>query len=267
MNRLNDCVALVTGGAQGIGLGIVKTLLAAGSKVAIADLQFENSPEFLQSSIPDNNKCIQIISDISTEDGCRHAVDACINKFGKLDIIVNNAAPGRNRNLLGELTGSDWEIHSQIVLQSVTRLTEHALPYLKDAENAVIVNISSTTARSIASGQCTWPYHVSKAGLEHLTRYLACTLGQYGIRVNAVAPGLVDRDVGYKLSDNPANYHIIKSSVPLSRAGTSKDIGQTVVFLCSDSSAYITGQTLVVDGGLGIKEVFGAVLESTNKNK
>jgi len=265
MNGLKNRVALVTGGAQGIGLGIVDALLSEGIKVAIVDLEFNDSLEQSLTSIVDNKNITKITCDISTEDGCSNAIDAAVAAFGRLDFIVNNAAPGRNRDLLGKLSGSDWEKHSQIVLHAVTRLTEYALPLLKASDNAAIVNISSTTAQSIATGQCTWSYHISKAGLEHLTKYLACSLGQYGIRVNAVAPGLVDRSTGHKLSDNPTNSHIINSIVPLSRAGTAKDIGRTVAFLCSDFSAYITGQTLVVDGGLGLKEVFGATLEAVSQ--
>jgi len=109
---------------------------------------------------------------------------------------------------------------------------------------------------------CSWAYHVSKAGLNQLTRWLAIRLGSRGIRVNAVAPGMVDRDVGAKLTDNAEARATVEAVIPLGRAGSANDIAQAVVFLCSKQSSYITGQVLTVDGGMGANEVFGASLRA-----
>ena len=200
---------------------------------------------------------VAITADVTARDGCDRAVAETVAAFGGLDLLVNNAAPGRDRSLIGQLEGRDWQAHAELVLCAVTMLTEAALVHLA-ARPGAIVNVSSVTAQAIMARFCTWPYHVSKAGLEQLTRYLACRLGEDGIRVNAVAPSLVDRSVGRKLSDDPEAAAVVRATVPLRRAGTAMDIGEAVAFLGSDRASYITGQVLAVDGGIGCRDVFDA---------
>ncbi len=262
MARHLNKVALVTGGAQGIGAGIVKVLHEQGASIAIVDRQEEKAAAFANKLSRPDQKVIAVAADISTESGCRAAVDAVVDGFGSLDMLVNNAAPGRDKAHIGQLTGADWEDHDAIVLQATAWLSDHAAPFLRQSASPAIVNISSVTASAIAPEQCSWPYHVSKSGLEQLTRYLACRLGPDNIRVNAVAPGLVDRDEGMKISDNPKNRKIIDAIVPLKRAATAREIGQIVSFLCSDEASYLTGQILTADGGMGVREVFGAALSA-----
>lgn len=256
-------VALVTGGAQGIGAGICEGLVSAGAAVAIVDLQRDKAERLASRLKKGGGRIVSITADIATARGCRSAVSQSIRVLGGFDILVNNAAPGRNREMLGKIAGVDWTLHEKVVLQAVARLTEAALPHLTSSGKGVVVNVSSAVASSIAIDHCSWPYHVSKAGLNQLTRWLASLLGPRGIRVNAVAPGLVDRDVGPKLSDNPACRAVVQAVVPLRRAGRASDIAQSVVFLCSEQAAYITGQVLTVDGGLGLEEVFGSSLRAS----
>lgn len=256
--QLNGRCALVTGAAQGIGAGIARSLAASGARIAVVDLQGDEANRLAREI-----GGIAVVADLATRAGCGHAVREAVSQFGRLDIIVNNAAPARNRSLIGEIEGSDWDAHATIVLQAAAWLIEAAHAHL--GRGASIVNVSSATASSIAEDQCTWPYHVSKAGLDQFTRYFACRLGGEGIRVNAVAPALVDRDVGRRLSDDPAMARVIRATVPLRRAGSASDIGNAVAFLCSDAASYITGQVLTVDGGLGAREVFGAGVRSINE--
>ena len=247
--------ALVTGGAQGIGAGIARVLAEQGARVSIVDLQSEKAAETAAEIDAQS-----ITADIATAEGCAAAVTETVDVLGGLDLLVNNAAPGRNRDLLGQIAGPDWPAHADMVLAAVARLSEAAEPHL--GPGASIVNISSMTAQSVAPEHCSWPYHVSKAGLDHLTRWLACQLGPKGIRVNAVAPALVDRDRGPKLTDNIDAKRIIGQIVPLGRAGKARDVGNAVAFLASDMASYITGQVLTLDGGLGVREVFGAAMRS-----
>lgn len=258
--RHQDKVALVTGGAQGIGAGIVKVLVERGARVAIVDKNAETAAAYAATLSNSDQHVVSIQADISTEEGCRSAVNDVIASFGALDMLVNNAAPGRNKAHIGRLDGPDWQAHAEVVLQGAARLAEASLPHLRKASMPAIVNISSVTAAAVAPEQCSWPYHVSKAGLEQMTRYLASQFGGDNIRVNAVAPGLVDREGGMKISDNPENRKIIEAIVPLKRAATAEEIGAIVSFLCSEDASYITGQVLVADGGMGIRENFGASL-------
>lgn len=262
MLPLKGMRALVTGGAQGIGAGICAGLAAAGAAVAVVDRQVGKAQNIATQIVARGGMAIAVSADIISEDGCRRAVNDSVAGLGGLDILVNCAAPGRNRTMLGKLIGADWDIHQEIVLNAAVTLAEAATDHLAASGCGVIVNISSVTSTSVGVDHCSWPYHVSKAGLDQLTRWLAVSLGGRGIRVNAVAPGLVDRDVGPKLTDNSQHRATIEAVVPLGRAGSAHDIAQAVVFLSSDQSAYITGQVLIVDGGLGVGEVFATSLRA-----
>jgi 3-oxoacyl-[acyl-carrier protein] reductase len=257
---LQGMCAMVTGGADGIGAAICRGLALAGAAVAVVDLKVESEQFVVAKICSDGGNAIYIGADISDEAACADAVQTCVEKLGGLNILVNCAAPGRNRSMLGKLAQTDWGLHQQVVLSAAANLTNAALEHLTVGGHGAVVNISSVTGAAIAVDQCSWPYHVSKAGLDQLTRWLAVRLGERGIRVNAIAPGLVDRDAGPKLTDNPEHRAIIKSVVPLQRAGRGEDIANAVVFLSSRQSSYMTGQVLTVDGGLGVNEVFGASL-------
>ncbi|MBS0546251.1 MAG: SDR family oxidoreductase [Proteobacteria bacterium] len=251
--------AVVTGGAQGIGAGIVRGLAEAGATVTIVDRQSDKARALAEASGPG---LVVVTADIGSAEGCRQAISQARDAMGGLDILVNNAAPARNREMIGRIADVDWADHESIVLHAAAAIAESALDDLVASGHGAIVNVSSILATSIGADQSSLAYHVSKAGLNQFTRWLAVRCGASGVRVNAVAPGLVDRDVGHKLTANPVNKKIVDSVVPLRRAGTARDIADAVIFLASDAAAYVTGQVLTIDGGLGINEVFGASLRA-----
>ncbi len=259
MSSLAGRKAIVTGGAQGIGAAIVRGLLAAGSKVAIVDLQLDKAQAL---AAEDKENALALAADISAEAECRQVTSAARDAMGGLDILVNNAAPGRNRAMLNRIADADWQEHESIVLRGAAYMAEAALPHLSASGCGAIVNVSSITGSAVALDQCSWPYHVSKAGLDQLTRWLAVRCGSLGVRVNAIAPGLVDRDIGPKLTDNPVNKLIVETVVPLRRAASAREIADVVTFLASDAASYLTGQVIAADGGLGVNEVFGASLRA-----
>jgi NAD(P)-dependent dehydrogenase (short-subunit alcohol dehydrogenase family) len=264
MARLKNKQILVTGGAQGIGAGIVEVLIEEGADVAIVDRQFEKAQELACRLSTKGRTVIAIAADISVREDCGNAVSEAVTRLGGLDCLVNNAAPGRNKSYIGQLSDVDWEDHVNVVLQAPVWLSEFGKPHLQKSTAGAIVNISSVLASKVAPNQGGWPYHVTKAGLDQLTRYLACKFGKHNIRVNGVSPGLVDREGAVKISDFPKNLQIIEDVVPLRRAGTAREIGKTVSYLCSEDAAYLTGQILVVDGGLELMEVFGSALAAVD---
>ncbi|MFT6556958.1 SDR family NAD(P)-dependent oxidoreductase [Sneathiella sp.] len=253
-------IALVTGGAQGIGQGIVEILHQNGASVAIVDIQKDKAEQVAQKLSTKDAPVIAIEADIMAPEGCKKAIQQVEASLGGLDILVNNAAVARKKEYIGKLAGTDWNDHSKLVLEAAVHLADYATPLLKKSGHGAILNVSSVTALRIAHQQTSWAYHVSKAGLEQLTRYLAVKLGPDNIRVNAVAPGLVNRSEGVKLTDFPENVRIVEQTVPLRRVASASDIGKTVSFLCSDDASYITGQVLTIDGGLGLTETFGTGL-------
>jgi len=255
-NLLSGKCAMVTGGAQGIGAGIASVLISHGAKVAIIDRQKEKT-----EGTADRLNAFAVVADLSTPEGCSMAVIGAVKALGSLDILVNNAAPNRNRAMTGKIaTMTDWSDHADLVIGSVPILVDAAAEFLRPGSS--IVNISSGNGTAISSEQCSWAYHVSKSGLEQLTRWLACHLGPAGIRVNAVAPSLVDRETGQKLTDNPEYKKIIEEIVPLGRVGYAKDIGNATVFLSSPMASYISGQILHVDGGMGAREPFSVAVKT-----
>ena len=140
--------------------------------------------------------------------------------FGGLDILVNNAAPGRARETIGRIADADWDEHQSIVLRAAATMVEAALPDLIDSGHGAIVNVLLGSRRiTVGADQSSVAYHVAKAGLDQFTRWLAVRCGGQGLRVNAVAPGLVDRDVGRKLTDDPANKRVVEAVVPAAQSG------------------------------------------------
>lgn len=255
--------AIVTGCAQGIGAGICRSLIQAGANVLGVDIQ-EQKLRILKTStyFSAGDRFVAYNADITIEDSCKKIVEEAFRVFGAIDILINCAAPSRNRDALKSPSLSDWSTHSKLMIEAPVLLAEAARELLSKSEHGAIVNISSVLGYSIAKDQASISYHVAKAGLDQLTKWLAVRFGEYGVRVNAVAPGLVDREGGARLSEHPQFGSLIKNITPLGRVGSYQDIGNAVVFLCSEFASYITGQVLVVDGGLGILEVFGAASKS-----
>ena len=254
MMLLKKKVALVTGAAHGIGRVIAEVLARNGAEVIITDIQKESGQKVAGLIRKNGMKAGFVYADLRKEKDIKKLIDLTIKKFGGLDIVVNNARP--KFNFFGfEESFKEFDIGMNILLKAPALIIRYALPYLVKSKNANIINVSSTNSLFVSHQPLV--YHVAKAGLVQLTRYAAFQLGQYGIRVNAVCPGLVDLDdVKKPLSSDKDNREIIKLTVPLSRTACSEEIADVVLFLCADSASYITGQSINVDGGITLGEQF-----------
>jgi len=248
MPELDGTIALVTGGSRGIGAAICRELAAAGATVAVNYARDAESAGAVVTSIEaDGGRAVAVQGDISSADGAAAVAAAVESDVGPVDSLVNNAGITRD-DLIMRLSEEDWRAVIDTNLGGAF-FTSRALsrPMLKRRRGS-IVNISSVVGVHGNAGQTN--YAASKAGLIGLTKALAKELGARGIRVNAIAPGYIATELTDALPDQARE--AILANTPLGRLGDPADVARAVRFLCSDAAAFITGDVLAVDGGLGI---------------
>ncbi len=237
-------VAVVTGAGRGIGLGITQRLVAEGMRVVLFDV---DGPSLdVASAGLDTEGALTVEGDIGVLDDVDRLFSAAIERFGTVDLVVNNAADLGRRQVIDE--------HQELLdLQLAVNVvgpyacSQRAAAIMAEAGRGVIVNLSSVGAtRAHHDGV---PYDVTKGAIDAMTRAMAVDLGRHGIRVNAVAPGVTITQRSRTRPDDPVG-RVMVDGIPLRRFGSVGDIAATVAFLASDDASYITGQVLVVDGGI-----------------
>lgn len=241
---LKDKVAIVTGGAQGIGKEIALTLARAGAKVAILDLNQEKLDETLVE-INAESKGLALKVDVTNLGDVEQNVNKIIDNLGRVDILVNNAGITKD-SLFLRLSESDWDKVLAVNLKGAFNCTKAVTRQMVKQRYGKIVNISSVIGLMGNPGQAN--YAASKAGLIGLTKSLAKELGIRNINVNAVAPGYIKTAMTDALDDKVKDEMFKR--IPLSRFGAPLDVAKAVCFLASSDADYITGQVLVIDGGL-----------------
>jgi 3-oxoacyl-[acyl-carrier protein] reductase len=243
MSRLFDGkVALVTGGARGIGREIALRLAALGAVVVAADLRFDASPED-----PDGAGAgiRRLVMDVSDDASVEKGITDLLKEHGTISFLVNNAGVTRD-NLLLRMKKDEWDLVLGTHLTGTYRLCRALLPAMVRARYGRIVNISSVVARMGNAGQAN--YAAAKAGIEGLSRTLAREFASRNITVNCVAPGFIDTAMTQSLSED-ARARLL-DLIPMKRLGTPADVAAAVLFLIGDSASYVTGTTLYVNGGM-----------------
>lgn len=252
---LQGKVALITGAAYGIGRIIAKVFAEAGASVVIADIQ-ETRGEMVARTIRDAGlRAVFVKADLRRESDIKAMIDFAVDSFNRLDIVINNARP-RLRHLPFAESLEEWDLAMDVLLKAPAIAAKYILPELLESGGGSIVNIASTNAFSISHQPVT--YHVAKAGIVQLTRYMAYEFGPKGIRVNAICPALVDLydEDRQPLTSDPVNKVMTELVVPLKRASSAEEIAGAALFLCTDVAAYITGQVLIIDGGVTLGDHF-----------
>ena len=258
MKKLENKVAVVTGGAMGNGLGIVKVFLKYGAKVAILDYaeKLSQTVEELKKEYPENVEGYMV--DIRQEDKVEDAIEKTIEKFGKIDILINNAGVCRLENFM-KMNNELRDFHFDINIKGTWNVSKSCIKYMEKQKNTAIVNLSSVTGPMVAdSGEVA--YATTKAALLGFTKSLAAEMVDKGIRVNAILPGyimtpMVEGMAKETDSNNPED--VVKGialGIPMKRLGTIEELGELAAFLASDESSYITGQGIVIDGGSTLPE-------------
>jgi 3-oxoacyl-[acyl-carrier protein] reductase len=245
MFSLKDKVALVTGASQGIGRDTALALAEAGAKVAVAARNEEKLAALAEEITAKGSEAFVVKMDVADPEQIKAGFKAVIEKFGKLDILVNNAAITRD-GLALRLKPEDWDAVLRTNLTGAHLCIQQALSSMMKARTGRIINISSVVAHTGNPGQAN--YVASKAGLIGLTKSIAMEIASRNITVNAVAPGFVETPMTDVLSDKVKEE--VKGRIPLGRMGVGRDIAAAIVFLASDEAGYITGHVLDVNGGL-----------------
>ena len=254
MQRLTERVAIVTGGATGIGGASARRIAEEGARVLVVDIAADGGLPNVETIRAAGGTAENFRTDVSTEAGVQAMVDRALSLWGKLDIVVNNAyALDRvGRMDAVRVSEAEWDQGMNVGLKSMFRAARFAVPHLRAAGGGAIVNMSSVHGLLAEPGQLV--YETLKAGVIGLTRQLAVEYGPEGIRVNAICPGhIVTERMEVRWREHPETLRYFAEQYPLRRTGTPNDIANAIVFLCSDEASFITGQALVVDGGLSIQ--------------
>jgi 3-oxoacyl-[acyl-carrier protein] reductase len=242
---LKDKVCIITGSARGIGYAIAEEFAKNGAKIVLSDV--------LENALDDSVKRLSetgadvfgAVADVTDSDQVSTLVKSVTEKYGRIDVLVNNAGVTRD-TLLVRMSEADWDLVLKVNLKGAFLMTQAVAKVMMKQRSGKIVSISSVVGLRGNAGQAN--YSASKAGLLGLTKSAARELAGRGICVNAVAPGFIETEMTAKLSDNAKAAFL--DGIPLKRAGQPHDIAKTVLFLSSSASDYITGQVLGVNGGL-----------------
>ncbi|MGQ9721667.1 MAG: SDR family NAD(P)-dependent oxidoreductase [Candidatus Jordarchaeum sp.] len=247
--RLKDKVAIVTGAGSGIGRATANLFAREGAKVLVADIEPSLGKDIVEQISKNKGTAVQVVVDVSKADQVKKMIDKCINSFGKLDILFNNAGIEGPKGLLWENEEEDWNKVIDVNLKGIFLGCKYAIPHMMKTKGSII----NTASELGLVGTTSHPaYSASKGGVIALTRSLALQCAPYGIRVNCICPGatetpLLNRWIGEK-QKKQRTQEVIKE-IPLGRLGKPIEIAYAALYLASEESSFTTGSILVIDGG------------------
>ena len=245
---LSGKVAIVTGGASGIGRETALLFAQEGASVTIVDLDSEGGQKAAQDIKHEGFQSLFVQTDVTSEPGCKKAIEMTVSQFGQLDILFNNAGIIQRTSVPNTAEG-DWDRVMGVNVKGVFLMSKHSIPVMLDG--GVIIN--SGSGWGLVGGPNAASYCASKGAVVQLTRAMALDHAKQGIRGNCICPGDIDTPLLMNEADQlMVNHEIFKADAadrPLGRIGTAKDVAQSVLYLASEAAAFVTGTTLVVDGG------------------
>jgi NAD(P)-dependent dehydrogenase (short-subunit alcohol dehydrogenase family) len=263
MSRFEGQVAVITGGALGIGGATARKLAADGAKVFIADIDDAAAAANVERIKNAGGTAAASHVDVSISEDIARMINEAVDLYGRLDILVQNAfgvMAGESQIHGSALTveENEWDYGIDILLKALYLGPKHAIPHMRAAGGGNIINLASVHSSLQEPGMLV--YEAAKAGVVGMTRQMATDFGPDGIRVNAIAPGhIVGEGLAKMWAENPTGHAFFADQYPLRRTGVPNDIANGIAFLCSDDASFITGHTLTIDGGLTVQlqERFG----------
>jgi 3-oxoacyl-[acyl-carrier protein] reductase len=240
-------VAVITGGSRGIGAASAALLAEDGAAVVVSGRDADRLDRAVKEMTASGNTVVGVVADAASREDAERLVETARQRFGRLDVLVNNAGITRD-TLLVRMKDEDWDRVLEINLRGAFLMTRAATKLMMRQKSGRIINIASTAGVMGNAGQTN--YSAAKAGLIGFTKAAARELAHWSIQVNAVAPGLIDTDMTAAVPETARQ--ALLAQIPLGRSGTAREVAEVVRFLAGDGSAYITGQVLHVNGGLYI---------------
>ena len=261
MARLDGQVAIVTGGALGIGGAAARRLAEEGAKALISDIDLDAGEANARSIREAGGEAQVVRADVGSHDDIRGMVERAVELWGRLDILVNNAyspAHGPDTGSALDVTEERWDFEMGVLAKSIFLGVKYAVPEMRKTGAGSIVNIASVHGLLMAPGKLV--YEAGKSAVIGMTRQMATDFGPMNIRVNAICPGhIVTERIEASYGDDRSGAQFLADQYPLRRVGRPVDVANAIVFLCSDEASFITGHALAVDGGLTVQlqEDFG----------
>ena len=246
---LKSKVVIITGARRGMGKSHAMKLAKAGAKVVVSDISEEDCQKVVEEIKKNRGEAIAIKCDVTKKEEVDSLVKKTIKRFGKVDVLVNNAGICQFKPFL-ELTEEEWDRTLDINLKGYFLCAQAVAKEMAKQKTGVIVNIASVASGQVGFGMATIAHYcASKGGIIALTEALAVELAPFGIRVNAVAPGMIETPMIDSMKQDPKMMEAMLAKVPMHRVGKPEEVSNLVLFLASEQSSYITGSTVVVDGG------------------
>jgi len=245
--RFVNKVVVVTGAGSGIGRAAACLFAQEGAKTVVADINEKNAIETVDMINGSGGTATSVIADVSNENDVKRLIEEAISCYGRIDVLYNNAGISNSAKRLADLDTAEWDRVIDVNLKGVFLGIKYAVPHMMEQGGGVIINTASVLGFKGMKYQA--PYNASKGGIVLLTKNAALEYGKYNIRVNAVAPGVIDTEIVNSWRENQWKWDIIRKSNAIGRVGKPDEVAKAVLFLASDDASFITAETLMVDGG------------------